>query len=349
MRRQNQSITNRHIIRLITAIALVFAMQAQTDDSFYAGKVVTIIVGSTAGGGLDAYARVIARHIGRHIPGTPEVRVQNMPGAGTLVAAHYFFYKVPADGLTIGSWSGFYTIKWRVEDKPDGIKPAKFGWIGAPVSPNTVCALMARTGIDSIDAWRASSRPLKFGSSSRTNMTHILMRFMGNATSLPIQLITGYKGTSNIRLALQTGEIDGACFSWPSMRSTARAMLDAEGDDKLIPLIRVGDPGDPEVADLVEVHDLIDDPSDIATLDSMSAGFELHRSYTTPPGTPKDRLEILRRAFDATMSDEAFLADIERAGLVVNPIRGHRLEEYVNLIVSMPAAQLEALRPLVDP
>lgn len=195
------------------------AHAASPDDNFYRGKNIRIIVGCAAGGGFDAYARAIARHMGRHIPGNPSIIVDNMTGASSRVSAN-FLYRAPADGLVVGNFIGSLILQQIMGDKGIEFDGRKFDWVGAPVQDGTVCALTKASGISSLDDWFASKKQIKLGGEAPGANDSDVPRVLKAALGLPLQLIEGFKGTSNIRIAAEAGEVDGGCWTWASIRTT---------------------------------------------------------------------------------------------------------------------------------
>jgi tripartite-type tricarboxylate transporter receptor subunit TctC len=199
----------------IAALGVADISRAASVDDFYKGKNVRIVVGFSAGGGFDTYARALARHMGKHIPGSPGVVVENMTGAGSLIAANHVFKVAKPDGLTIGHFIGGLFLGQVLGQPGIEFDARKFEFIGAPISDHVVCAMTKGSGITSVDRWMASKTPVKMGgiapgTSTPDNATRILKTALG----LPIQLVTGYKGTADVRLAAEGGEIGGFCCVW---------------------------------------------------------------------------------------------------------------------------------------
>ena len=323
--------------------------EAEADEgpSFYEGKTIRLLVGFSAGGGYDTYARAISRHIGKHIPGNPDIIVENMTGAGSLVAANHLYNQAKPDGLTLGSWNSAHLLIEALEGN-EGIlfSGERFGYIGAPSDGNPVCAVMGHAGLSGDDL--LGGTVIKFGAtgafgSAFSDTVRLMNEFLGT----DIELVTGYRGSSRVRLGMQEKEVAGGCFGWESMAVTARAMLDAEGDDKLIPFATVFKSDDPELAGLPSIRDLITDEANKVLFDVWSVGYRFQRPWTTPPGTPEDRIETLRAAFAATMVDPAFLADAEQAGLAISAISGAQVEEWVLETLRISADTKEAMQFLV--
>src|SRR5437667_1846309 len=192
-------------------------------QSFFEGKTLRIVVGFAPGGGFDTYARVISRHMGKHIPGTPTIVVENMTGAGSLIAANHVYRVAKPDGLTIGAFNGNQILGQLVGAHGINFDARKMAWIGAPGYNHDLCVLNQNIGVASADQWLASKTPLKLGGSAPGTPTDDGPKILKEAIGLPMRLVSGYKGTAGIRVAAESGEVDGLCgFSWASVRSTGR-------------------------------------------------------------------------------------------------------------------------------
>ena len=335
------------VLLMVCILAGCLAASAVADD-FYRGKTLTVIVGFEAGGGYDTYARVIARHIGKHIPGQPDTLVQNMPGAGSLVAATYLYNKVKPDGLTLATWQYGLVLQQALGARGIRFDSSRFGWIGAPSRGLPTCAVMGFSGFSSLADVLASKRSIKLGAQRPGSTTNTIPTMLNRVLGTRFDLVQGYKGTSEIRLALQNREVEGVCFTWESMRVTARAMLDASGDERLIPIITQGQTGDQELAHLPQMRKLITDPQKRNWFDIWFPSLEVQRPWVAPPGIPAERLQILRDAFSATMRDKDFLADAERAGLFITPVSGEETEQGVSTILALSEESRQALQFLIE-
>ncbi|MGH7875826.1 MAG: Bug family tripartite tricarboxylate transporter substrate binding protein [Candidatus Binatia bacterium] len=335
-------------LSLLLVIILVPARvhAAAADQDFYRGKTIRIVVGFAAGGGFDAYARIIARHMGRHIPGNPAMIVDNMTGAGSRVAANYLF-RAPADGLIIGNFIGSLVLQQIMGDKGIEFDGRRFEWLGAPVQDENVCALTKASGINSLDDWFAAKRPVKLGGEAPGANDSDVPRALKVALGLPVQLIEGFKGTSNIRVAAEAGEIDGGCWTWASIRTTWANGLES-GMVKAI--IQVNSK---KAADIPNVPNAIDfaKSADARVLieSGIHAPSAILRAYALPPGTPKNRLEVLRTAFNATMTDGEFLAEMKKSKLEINPLSGAEVDGVVKKLFQTDAKSVAKIRDVLVP
>jgi len=335
------------LVELFIGLAfLVGASATAFGEEFYQGKTIRFVVGASPGGGYDTYTRTIARNIGKYIPGNPTPIVQNMTGAGMLIAAHYIYKRAKPDGLTVGVWNSAWVVKQALGESKVKFKGDKFGWIGAPVKGLPGCAIMGFTGLRTLKDVLNSKKPIKMGAvpgGTMEDLPNILNLTLGTK----FDVIPGYKGSGPVRLAMQRGEIDGACWSWESMRVTARHMLDAKGDDQLIPFLTHGDSQDPEVKDVPRLTDVIKGKENQAVLNAWLAQYDFQRPLTLPPGTPKARLNILRKAFKATLEDPQFLAQAKKSKLIINYVSGEEIERYVDQILAISPEAKERLQFLI--
>jgi tripartite-type tricarboxylate transporter receptor subunit TctC len=318
-------------------------------DDFYKGKTIRFIVGAPAGGGYDTYARAITRHLGKHIPGHPSMVIENMEGAGSLIAANYVYNKAEPDGLTVGVWISGQIIRGALGDRSIKFDGRKFGWIGAPSDGSPTCAIMGFAGLKTWEDVHKSKRPIKMGGVRAGTAYTDVPTILNKVAETKFDVISGYAGTSPVRLALQKREVEGACLGWESMSVSNRAMLDAKGDDKLIPFITHKKLEDPEVKDLPLFTDVIKGETNLATYKSWAASYEFQRPFSLPPKAPKDRLQILRKAFGETLRDPEFLAEAKKTKLYIKPVSGEEIEGYVKQIYSMSPQVKENLSFLVKP
>ena len=292
----------RGMLLSLAILGLILPSTASAAD-FYAGKNIRFVVGFAAGGGYDAYARLVAKNISRHIPGNPSTVVENMDGAGSVIAANYMYNKAERDGLTVGIWNSQNIFNQMMGDPSIRFDGRKFGWIGSPSTDSVACAIMGFAGPKTFAEIVQSKKPLRMGATragNTTNLPAMLNRWAGTH----FEVIAGYRGTSKIRLAMRSHEVDGACWTWDSMRATARSMIEAKGDDKMIPFIVNGKWQDPEVKDIAQFHDVIKDQANREAFDTWNAANEFARPFSLPPDSPPEALSILRKAFKATLKDK---------------------------------------------
>ena len=307
------------LLMLLLGSLIVVPASASAQD-FYQGKTVHIIVGFAAGGGFDTYSRAIARHLGKHIPGNPTIVVDNMTGAGSLIAANHIFSVAKPDGLTIGNWIGPLVLQQALGNPAAKFDGRKFGYLGVPVADSGVCALTKASGIKSADEWLAAKKPVKLGGTAPGSTTDDVPRIVSAAIGLPMQMISGFKGTSAIRLAADSGEIDGGCWAWESIKPTWQKGIEA-GDVNIV--IQSMTESHPELNHVPLAIKYAKTDAARAMLEVVNGPYgQLARPYTVPPGLPKDRLELLQKSFMATMKDPEFLAEAKKAKLDIKPLDG---------------------------
>src|SRR5688572_14427866 len=201
--------------------------QASAQEQFYKGKTIRIIVGLSAGGGYDVYTRTVARHYGKHIPGNPTIIVENMVGAGSLIAANHVYKVAKPDGLTIGHFIGGLFLSQLLEAPGIAFDARKFEFVGAPVKDTPVCVLTRASGITNMQNWLNSTAPIKLGALAPGNSTYDHPKLLQDIVGLPIQIVLGYKGTADIRLAAEGGEIAGGCWTWDSIKATSSKAIES--------------------------------------------------------------------------------------------------------------------------
>jgi tripartite-type tricarboxylate transporter receptor subunit TctC len=322
---------------LAVAVFLLGGANGAKSEEFYKGKTIRFIVGYAPGGGYDIYARVIARHFGKHVPGNPTAFVENMPGAGSLTAANHLYSVAEPDGLIVGVWDSGKVLSQALGLKGIDFDGRKFGWIGAPAKGSPSCTVMAFTGLKTLDDVLNSKEPIKVGATAPGSMSADLPVILNRTIGTKFRPIVGYKGGGQLNLAMRSRETQGLCLGWESMRATRRNLLDATGDDKLIPIIIHDRWQDPEVRDLPLIPEVIKKKSGeegFALYEAWALQMEFQRPLTVPPGTPKDRIGILRKALAATMRDPEFLAEAKKSELTLQYVSGEEIEKYVGKLLS---------------
>ncbi|MBI4529289.1 MAG: hypothetical protein HY695_36280 [Deltaproteobacteria bacterium] len=336
-----------HIMGASSVILALGVSSVGAQEVSFQGQTMRMVVGFTPGGGFDTYSRAIARHLGRHLPGTPTAIVENMAGAGSLIAANYTFNQAKPDGLTIGNFIGGLIMGQLLGNPGAKFAAQKFEWLGAPGRADEACALTKTSGIGSIEKWMASRNPVKLGSTGYGSDTHDVPRVLQAALGLPIQIVVGYKGTADVRLAAEAGEVAGICTDWNSIRSTWRKVLDSGEMNLVLQAVPKAHPELPKVplainfARSEEARWLIQ-----VGIHDQSA---LLRPYAAPPGTPKERVRILRKAFQETLKDPEFLAEAKKTNLAIDPVAGEELEKIVGDLMKMEPAQVAKLKEILLP
>jgi tripartite-type tricarboxylate transporter receptor subunit TctC len=303
----------------IAVLSLVAVSQAPADE-FYKGKTVTFVVGFSAGGGFDTYTRLIARHFAKHIPGNPTVVVENRTGAGSLIAANYIFNQAPKDGTVIGNWIGPLVLQQVLGNKAAKFDGRQFGWLGVPTPDSGVCALTKASGIATMDDWFKSQRPIKIGGTAPGSTTDDVPRLVQAALGLPMKLVEGYKGTSKVRLAAESGEVDGGCWAWESIKPTWAKGLEA-GDVRIV--LQTIKKSHSDLQKVPRAFQYAKTDEARALLEIANGPYSLGtRPFTVPPGVPQDRLQLLQKAFMETLRDPELLAEANKSKIDIDPLDG---------------------------
>jgi tripartite-type tricarboxylate transporter receptor subunit TctC len=327
------------------AIILAAGFSAEAND-FYKGKTIRLIVATTPGGGFDAYSRMIARHMGKHIPGNPTFVVENMPGAAFLIGTNYLYRQAKPDGLTLGNWIGTLVLHQLTGRKGIEFDARKFEYVGAPVKNHDTCVMARASGIDSAQKWLSAAAPVKMGATPPGSTPYDNAAVLKDALGLPMQIITGYKGTAEIRLAIDANEVAGLCgLAWASIKVTWRKQLDS-GEVKVV------------LQNTAAPHPELPDVPLAVNFAKTAAGRKLIQLalhdvgaitylYSFPPGTPKDRVHVFRQAFHATLKDPEFVAEAKKGNFELDPVAGEDLEKIVNGLFRAEPSTVDRLRDLL--
>jgi tripartite-type tricarboxylate transporter receptor subunit TctC len=322
------------------------AMPAGAVESapFFAGKTLRVVVGFSPGGGYDLYARELGRYLGRHIPGNPAVVVQNMEGAGSLKAVNYLYNAAPRDGTVIATFARGIVFEPLIGQSGGAqFEAVKFNWIGSISNEVGVCAFMSSRGIAS---WQdmLTKRTLvgASGAGADSDAFAIVLR---NLFQLPMKIVTGYPGGADMNLAMERGEVDGRCgWSWSSILGTKRDWLN---NKQIRIVLQIALQKHEDLPDVPLIMDLVRDPSRIAALKLLVSRQSIARPFAAPPELPAERVEALRRAFDATMADPEFLAEMKRQALEVRPVGGAEVQSLMREIYASPPDAVKLARELL--
>jgi tripartite-type tricarboxylate transporter receptor subunit TctC len=327
------------IIAVIATLASTGLATAQTAEKFK-GKIFEVVVGYDTGGGYDIYARALARHIGKHLPGNPTVIVKNMPGAQTRTAANYLFNIAPKDGTVIGTIARGLPTEELLGSGGIRFESAKFNWIGSMNNEVSV-------GV----AWHTS--PVKtFEDTKQREMvvgaiadSLLFAQVMNAVLGTKFKPISGYKSGGEIGLAMERGEVEGRMgWSWSSVVSMNPEWI-REG--KIRNLVQFSTSKHADLPNVPLVTELAGNDADRALLELVFSRQVIGRPFIAPPGLDAETVEILRKAFDETMRDPAFLAEMQKANLEVNPIPGKDVQELINRLFKTPPAVLERAKQII--
>jgi tripartite-type tricarboxylate transporter receptor subunit TctC len=316
-------------VHLVVLAALLAATaHAQDAAEFYRGRTVSLVVGFNPGGGADTYARLVARHLGKHIAGNPTVVVRNMQGAGSVVAANHVYNVSPKDGTELGLFAGNITIDPLMGGTQHKYDARKFGWIGAPSSDSNVCLSSISSAFKSIDD--VIRREMITGTSGTS--TYDFPVVMNNVIGTKFKLVKGYGGSAALRLAMERGEIEGFCgVGYNSMRTAGLA------DGKANILVQVGLAKNPHMPNVPFIFDYAKSNEDRQIFRLVFGWLDLERPIGAPPGVPEERLRALREGFDRAMKDLALLADAEKAQVGIEPMSGAAIAAFVEEAYRAPA------------
>jgi tripartite-type tricarboxylate transporter receptor subunit TctC len=310
-----------------SVVAFGSVASAQPADQFYKGKTLVIYSGLSAGGAYSAYARLLERHIGKHIPGNPTTVVKVMEGANGLTLANWLYNVAPKDGLSMGIFHERIGLEPVVSPQGTLFDGRKFDWIGSAAKQTSVCFTRAESPIKTVaDAQRVS---IPVGASAAAGSDSVMPRMMNTMLGTKFQVIQGYGG-ADILLAMERGEVEGRCgFGWASLKTTRPDWVEQR---KINLLAQFSYKPHPDLKDVPLMMDLVTKAEDKRALQLVFATQEMGRPFTAPPGTPPDRLAVLRKAFNAALEDPALLAEAQKQGLEVDPITG---EEITQILVDL--------------
>jgi tripartite-type tricarboxylate transporter receptor subunit TctC len=329
---------------LVVAIAAASpcARAADAVAPFFAGRQISLYIGSTPGGGYDSYGRLIARHLGQHIPGHPTIIPVNMPGAGSNKLAYYIYAVAPKDGTAIGAIFPGAIMEPLIGDKPVPHDPRKFLYLGSANNEVDVCFVRADAPVKSFKDVLAT--PLKIAASAEGGSTRDFPSVLDNILGAKFQLVLGYPGSRQMMLAIEQGEVAGQCGI--SVSSLAATEPDWIPSGKVTVLAQEALKGDAALTarGVPLTLDFARNDEERRLLEVLYSQDVFGRPYILPPGVPADRVEALRQAFIATMRDPAFKADAERLRLAIDPIAGADVQALVAKIYATPAATIARLK-----
>jgi tripartite-type tricarboxylate transporter receptor subunit TctC len=330
------------------AVVLCASMPVVSAADFYAGKTIEVVVGTDVGGGYDVYARAIARHLGRHIPGNPMIVVRNMPGAGSARAAVYTYGVAAKDGTVIGALFPGVILSPLLDERPEAsFDPTKFTYLGTADSGTRVCATFQGSKTRSFED--ALTVPTRMGATAVGASTRDYVLFLRKTTDVKFELVMGYRGSAEILLAMERGEIDGLCgYEWSGMRSQRPEWI---RDGRLNVLVQISLDFDAELSGMgiPPLWDYLKNEEDRKAVELIVSQQMFQRPFVLPPGVPAEQVATLRAAFDATMADRQFLDDAEKTRIDINPLSGAKVQERIEQIYAAPRAVIERARELLKP
>jgi tripartite-type tricarboxylate transporter receptor subunit TctC len=327
----------------LLAVAGLMAPNAQADalSDFYRGKTVNVLIGVGAGGEYDLQARLVAKHIGRHIPGNPSVVPQNMTGASGLKMQNYLYIQAPRDGTYIGMSQNAFPAAQAAGLPGIQFNAAKFAWLGAIAPVIETMTVWHTSGIASIDD--ARKRETIAGATSKGAITYIYAAMMNEFFGTKFKIVTGYNGGNEINLAMERGEVDARNNTWSSWKTTKPMWL----EEKKINIIAQAGPRAPDL-DAPSVEQLAKTAEDKRVIELVVSGTQLGRPLFITPGVPEERVKALRAAFDATMKDPEFLAEAASLNYEVAPVGGETLQKIVEKVLATPQDLAARARHLLE-
>jgi tripartite-type tricarboxylate transporter receptor subunit TctC len=325
------------VIVAISACAWSGAAAQPAPDAaeFYRGRTLNIVVGHESGTGFDFFGRTLARYLGRHMPGNPNVVAQNMPGAGGLKAANWLYAVAPKDGSVVSVFAPETALKPIFGDAAANFDPAKFSWIGNMDESIATCAMSAASGIASLDQLLTDDQPARiFGATGAAAPTSKFSYALINLLGARIKVVQGYKGSADLRIALNRGEIEGACgMSHSTLKTQWKDDIDK---GRVRALVQFGLTKAADMPDVAHIYDYAKTAQDRALFDVAFGTHVLGRPLLAPPGVPINRVRTLRTAFMAAMRDPELIAEVEKLGLSITPSSGDDVEALIARFAALP-------------
>jgi tripartite-type tricarboxylate transporter receptor subunit TctC len=319
----------------------VSAAAAESVASFYAGKSIELVIGYPPAGSNDIYGRIVARHLGKYIPGAPSIIVRNMPGAGSLVAANHIYNRAPKDGTVLGVVSAGIPLQARLGQPQARFEPGKFAWIGRIQSSSSVTMVWRTSKIMSLDDARRSEVVLSATGAGSTGSLY--PNVMNEVLKTRFKLVQGYKGTHEAMLALERGEAEGHSTTWEAVKSVNMRWVD-EGLIRI--LVQHGLNRAPDLPNVPTSVELATSSEDRAVMRAIMGAAEIGKAYFTTPEVPADRVAALRRAFDAMIRDAAFVEDVKKVHGDIEPMTGEAMQDLIGELNTFPQAVIDRVKVL---
>jgi tripartite-type tricarboxylate transporter receptor subunit TctC len=308
--------------------------------AFYSGKTIRVIVGLEAGGGFDTTARLLARHIGKYIPGNPTLVVENMVGAGSRVAANWLYEVGEKDGTVFGVFNENQVLQQVLGGADIKFDAKKFSWLGSTFSATIVCIARKDSGFAKVQDLSGSKQFIA-GSTGPGSNTGDFPQVLRTALGANIKVVGGYNGTTGISRAVDSGEVNGGCWTWESMSVTQGQNLK---DGVMIPLVQQGDEKIKDLPNVPLAEDIATTPVNKALVKAITAPSVISKSFTAPPGIPAERLKALREAFVKAWKDPTLIEEAQKAKIDIAPKDGAAVEKIVNELLGYDATTISALK-----
>jgi tripartite-type tricarboxylate transporter receptor subunit TctC len=321
---------------IVAALLAQSAVAAGVED-FYKGKTISLVIGYSVGGGYDLYGRLLARHMGKYVPGQPTIVPQNMTGAGSMRAASFLYAAAPKDGTVFGTFGRTIATAPLLAPTSAPLDATKLTWLGSVTNEVSLCATWHASAVKT---WQdALDKPINMGGEGTGADPDVYALLYKNVFGAKWKLIAGYHGTNDIMLALERGEVDGLCgLSWSTLKARRMQWLN---DKKIIVINQAALKKQPELPDVPLASDLTQDPEKLQILKLFLASQEFARPFAAPPDIPADRKAALIAAFEQTMRDAEFLAEAQKLSMDVNPLSAKAVTDLVAELYATPKPVVE--------
>lgn len=330
------------ILSAAAALSLAYAAPAAAQDNFYAGKTLTIVTSTGEGGTYDFSARTLARHLAAHLPGKPNIIVQNMPGGGHMQATNYMYNTAPKDGTSIATVNQSVPTHQVLDGRGVRYDAAKFNWIGALVDRNQTFAVWNTAGVKTFEELK--TKQVIAGATGEGSSGYRYPTAINNVFGTKIKVIKGYKSTDEIRVALQRGEVNAQATSLGSYVTENPEWIT---DKTMIFLVQIGSKRDPLIPDAPLWTELAQNEEDRAVLTLIGGAINIGRPFLAPPGMAPERVAMLRKAFDETVTSDGFKADADKQRLTVIPLTGDEVAKIVQDTVSASPKVIERAKQVM--
>jgi tripartite-type tricarboxylate transporter receptor subunit TctC len=327
-------------------VTMAVSLGAAHAQEFYKDKTITFIVGYSPGGIYDQYTRLIARHITKHISGQPNTIVENMTGAGGIIAANHLYNRAKPDGLTVAAWASPLILQQIMGNDAAKFDARKVGWVGIPGPYDTACHFNRESGIKTVNDWFASKKPVKVSSIGPGTGLSDVPKLLKAALGLPLEVVEGYKGGAEARVAVENGEVDGLCASWQATKITWRSQMDS-GKIRVVLQATLKSHADLKEVPLANDYAKTDEARILLKVADNVHVYQF--PYSVAPGTPPERLQILQQAFIKTLRDPELVAEAKKAQLEVNPIDGPTTAKTFAGLYDLNPALVAKLKALLVP
>ena len=315
--------------------------EPQSVAEFYSGKTISILIGAGEGGAYSIYGQLAGEYLRKLLPGHPTVIIQSMPGAGGIKATDYLFSVAPKDGTVLGMLLDLAAATQMLQPRAVRYDLSKFSVIGSFVTDNPVIMVRADTGVQNFADLKGKT--IIVGASGKGSQTYIHPALLNDVLGAQLKIVTGYRGSSDISLALERNEVQAQSATWVSWKARHTDWIKQR---TIIPIVQVGLKREPELPDVPLMSDLAATDEDRQVLEFMSSGSQIGRALFAPPGVPADRITALQTAFDMMIKDPEFIAAAEKRKLVIKPTPGLEVQSVIKLVVSYSPAVIQRARAL---